>query len=130
LLANKIELEKSIEGDEDEAWPTSPPLQQLSLERINDAPVILDVGAAGTGHWSISLGLEPDDPSASKFDLACRCPQPPTFLGSRYQLSKQLSMQALGEQVQVHNEAATITATIPVRESDTYQWSYRIAPAK
>jgi hypothetical protein len=130
LFTNEIEVGKSIEGDADESWPTSPPLQQLSLERINNAPVNLDVGAAGTRHWSISLELDSDDPSAFKFDLACRCPQPHTFLGSRYQLSKQLSMLSLGEQVQVHNEGTIITASIPVRESDTYQWSYRIALAK
>ena len=76
--------ETSLSNDED--WPASPPIQQLSLEMIGGTPALLGVGQAGKSHWSISVepvqgeGLRP----ALKFDLACRCPVQPRWLGSSY----------------------------------------------
>jgi hypothetical protein len=76
----------SIEGDAAESWPPSPPLQQLSLERIDGCEVILGVGAAGIGHWSISVEstVIPEQRHAFKFDLACRCKTECDWLGSSY----------------------------------------------
>ncbi|MDC0316900.1 hypothetical protein OAM37_00095 [bacterium] len=122
------EVGNSWDGDADEAWPASPLFQQLSLERINDSPVILGVGVAGTGNWTSEhqprSGSE--HPNTFQFDLACRCPHPPTFQGRKYQLSDKLKMQALREQVRFPSEGTTATATIPVQASSTYQWSYRV----
>lgn len=70
-------------GDED--WPASPPIQQLSLESINDRPTLLGVGQAGKSHWSISI--EPIDfegEAALRFDVACRTRTDPGWLGSTY----------------------------------------------
>ena len=55
LFVDSVEAGNSIEGDAQFAWPSSPPLQQLSLEEINGSKVILGVGAAGQGHWSTKM---------------------------------------------------------------------------
>jgi len=71
-------------GDSDD-WPASPPIQELSLEKIADAEVLLGVGRAGKSHWSISVETSEIDGKASlRLDIACRCPAPPQWLGSTY----------------------------------------------
>lgn len=127
LFLEDVDVGTSIEGDTLDPWPCSPPLQQLSLEQIDEAEVILGVGAAGRGHWSISVEIDREANSAFKFDVACRCPEPPDFLGSRYRLSDNLEMQALIDEVQIEREAALVTAAAPLQTADTYRWSYRIS---
>ena len=129
FFVDDAEVGKSIEGDTEDPWPCSPPLQQLSREHINEANVILGVGAAGRGHWSISVEIDQEVTSAFKFDLACRCPEPPDFLGSQYQLADNLTLQALTGGIQVQREAALVTAAVPLKLADTYRWSYRISQA-
>ena len=70
----------------DEDWPASPPIQQLSLETIAGMPALLGVGQAGKSHWSISVETltQARSQPAIRFDLACRCPAPPDWLGSSY----------------------------------------------
>jgi hypothetical protein len=60
----------SIEGTSNDPWPASPPLQSLSLENIGSQMAILGVGAAGRGHWSISVVADEQD--SLKLELACR----------------------------------------------------------
>jgi hypothetical protein len=116
----------SIEGDADDAWPPSPPLQQLSLQEINGALVILGVGAAGRGHWSISVEVEQDaDAHFIRFDVACRSNDQPKFLGSTYRL---------GDSVEVHSseadarldvaESGCQTVQAVLGEGHTHRWSY------
>jgi len=91
---------------EQEDWPASPPVQELSIERIGDRDCLLGVGRAGKSHWSISIetlangtdeASSPAQPRtdasdssrfpagrALRFDIACRCPEPPVWLGSTY----------------------------------------------
>ncbi len=89
LFVDSVEAGNSIEGDAEDSWPSSPPLQQLSLEDINGSSVILGVGAAGRGHWSISVEIDhqSDGADAIKFELACRSKEQPPFLGSSYRLA-------------------------------------------
>src|SRR5436190_4759521 len=48
-------LLESIEGTTADDWPSSPPLQSLSVEKLPDGrPVALLVGMAGGSHWSAS----------------------------------------------------------------------------
>ena len=73
------------EGSADEAWPASPPLQQLSVETTSNSErtVALLVGMAGTAHWSASI--EPlADRRAFRFDIACRLSGPGEFFGTTY----------------------------------------------
>ncbi|MFM8251909.1 MAG: hypothetical protein ACKOBW_09975 [Planctomycetota bacterium] len=77
-------IAESWEGATDDAWPVSPPLQQLHLEdRGGGQRVALLVGMAGRGHWS--LVVEPTaDRRGFLFDAACRLSAAPTQIGSAY----------------------------------------------
>src|SRR5438045_2944877 len=77
-------LMESLNGLAEDEWPPSPPLQTLSIETLPDGrSVALLVGMAGRSHWSASI--EPVSGQAKLiFDIACRHPGPPHWLGSRY----------------------------------------------
>ncbi|MEX2558466.1 MAG: hypothetical protein WD403_01065 [Pirellulales bacterium] len=80
---------ESIEGTPGDAWPPSPPLKEIQIEReAQGGWLALLVGMAGRSHWSLSIAL---DPLASRltFDAACRLGQEPAWLGSRYRLLAQ-----------------------------------------
>src|SRR5688572_22582104 len=78
-------LLESIEGDPDDVWPSSPPLQSLSLEtRPDGRQVALLVGMAGGSHWSASIEALPNAGELA-FDIACRHTKQPAQLGSQYQ---------------------------------------------
>lgn len=65
-------LLESIEGTDEDCWPPSPALQDLSVEqRTQNRQVGLMVGMAGNSHWSMSI--ENDHTQRSLlFDVACR----------------------------------------------------------
>jgi hypothetical protein len=87
----------SIEGGADDAWPLSPPLQELHIERRGEhTRVALLVGRAGRSHWSMSVEAD-GELGALTFDVACRCTAPPDLLGSSYRLA--------GPNMEVQNEA-------------------------
>jgi hypothetical protein len=96
-------LLESVEGSADDPWPPSPPLQSLSIETLPDGrSAALLVGMAGRSHWSASI--EPDrDAPALIFDVACRHPERPLSLGSRYR-----QVSAAGERVFIHAEGADV----------------------
>lgn len=101
LLLDHTEVARSVDGDADEPWPDSPPLQQLSLEAINGQPTILGVGSAGRSHWSISV--QPESPSRGKsgirFDVAARARQPGGRLRSTYLVSESLCVEPIDAQI-------------------------------
>lgn len=79
---------RSCEADAAQAWPDSPPLQQISVETIGDGQAALAVGAAGTSHFSLSVtGSLVDGRPAIHFDVAVRTSanHSDIALGSRYQ---------------------------------------------
>ena len=119
------EVGNSIEGNGSEAWPPSPPVQQLHSQEIDGSPAILGVGAAGTGHWSISVELDGDQ--AIAFDLACRCKAAAEFLGSRYRLDGAVKIECSDSQLQATGDQLTIKAA--EQDSETHRWSYRLRPA-
>lgn len=74
----------SWEGEPDEVWPSSPPLQELHLEtRPGGRELALLVGMAGHSHWSLSAELDAAAETLT-FDVACRVRGPSGSLGSRY----------------------------------------------
>jgi hypothetical protein len=79
-------LMASLEGNDREPWPTSPPLQQLIVEpREAGRNVALLIGMAGSSHWSLSIDVD----SIGRlivFEAACRCSTQPTEMGSRYRV--------------------------------------------
>jgi hypothetical protein len=77
---------ESLEGEPDDPWPPSPPLQELHFEdRPAGQRVALLVGRAGASHWSLSVEWDPLSARFS-FDVACRVRSAPERLGSRYRL--------------------------------------------
>ena len=66
------ELLASVEGDDQEVFPPSPPLQQWALTELGGGrQAALLMGMAGRSHWSLSV--EPGTPEPLiRFDVACR----------------------------------------------------------
>ena len=78
---------QSVDRDDQEAWPPSPPLQQLLVEDRASGPVALMVGMAGTSHWSASIEQRVGS-NGFRFDVACRISSQPLRLGSSYRASQ------------------------------------------
>lgn len=79
-------LLSSLEGDSQQDWPASPPLQEIHLQEIDGRNVVMGVGMAGSAHWSIACESQTNDSSPKfVFDLACRVSEQPVWLGSSYQ---------------------------------------------
>lgn len=80
-------LLESTEGNAEQDFPPSPPLQQLHRTDLPDGRVaLLLVGMAGRSHWSVSCEVEPGQPRML-FDVACRAvPACQAALGSSYRL--------------------------------------------
>ena len=122
----------------DEDWPASPPIQQLSLESIQDRPTLLGVGQAGKSHWSISVEmLEGDTGEALRFDVACRVRSLPTWLGTTYRRTDAVASQPakLGlanESTEVNAAPDSLTCVCTIKPESvtkypaTFRWSYRI----
>lgn len=85
-LSENLVLISSLEGDDAQEWPSSPPLQDIHVQEIGGNPVAMAVGMAGTSHWSAACTLnESADEVRFHFDLACRTDGAPAWLGSSYQ---------------------------------------------
>lgn len=79
----------SLEGTPDQAWPSSPPFQEIVAENIaaGGRPALLGVGMAGKSHWSATI--EGDGfTEAVAFDIACRTAAAPALLGSAYLIAE------------------------------------------
>lgn len=76
---------RSVEGNAQQQWPASPPLQELLIETRPTGPVALLLGMAGTSHWSISVERSIEQ-TGFQFDCACRIVDPADFLGCCYNL--------------------------------------------
>lgn len=130
----------------DEDWPASPPIQQLSLESINDRPTLLGVGQAGKSHWSISVETmdRKNADAAIRFDLACRTQAIPVWLGSTYRRATSqgndrsaLSLQAdpsfpgqtiQGMSIICPTEPAGQPRSGRTSSKQTFRWCYLIVP--
>lgn len=61
----------SVEGNDQQIFPPSPPLQDMSVERRVGSQVALGVGMAGPALWSLSTSADALDGSLL-FDWACQ----------------------------------------------------------
>lgn len=136
---------ESIEGGPDDAWPPSPPFQQVHFERrVDDSTVALLVGMAGGSHWSASV--EVDAEGSLHWDIACRLAGIPERLGTSYlseataKVADEPLMIAIGDarviliardgndQVAVSNfEGRALDWRIPVSptsRAQTIRWQY------
>lgn len=78
-----IPLFVSIEGNDEEPWPESPPFQEIHMEDRKEGTVALLVGMAGESHWSAAV--EPmDEPGGIHFSVACRMKGYPMQICSHY----------------------------------------------
>ena len=127
ICLDRLVVGTSIEGDCHQSWPASPPVQQLSLEVINGVSMVLGVGGAGRGHWSISASPCRHQPGAIRFDLACRCKVVAEFLGSSYRITSPLTLSVIDGQLKKEGDVAIVTAADS--GGPTRQWSYVVAAA-
>ncbi len=67
----RIPVLESSEGSPDEAWPPSPPLQQILTQSIDGDPALLAIGMAGAGHWSTSFVLQQKNSLELVIETAC-----------------------------------------------------------
>lgn len=138
---------ESVEGTTtDDAWPPSPPLQDLHIEqRPGGVQVALLVGRAGRSHWSLSIALDASSHTIL-FDAACRTGERPLWLGSIYSClspglhtlsdcGRGLAMEMLEgiDAALLNEERGTIALPARVAEqsgNQTNRWRYRIQIGK
>jgi hypothetical protein len=138
----------SQEGTDDQAWPPSPPFQELHI-RQDGVDAALLIGRAGRSHWSASI--EPDRSQESiLFDVACRSSGNIGWLGSTYRwmgeaaatnyepgalfLSPDLRVDTLEGQARLGEEGPTrVLSIVPAwtvsGASQTVRWRYRLRRA-
>ena len=125
-------LLESIEGTAHDAWPPSPPLQNLTIEiHPGDNRVALLLGMAGDAHWSASIEATADK-AALVFDVACRHSASPGALGSRYhRLTDSKDYFSIrGDSANLSQNEGTLEIQ-PVAASTsagTTRWRYEIKP--
>ncbi len=109
---------QSIEGTSDEAWPPSPPLQNLTAQQGSTSQPLLPgrqvamlLGMAGQSHWSLAaeLVISPEGEWLI-FDLACRAAAAPQFLGSRYRLGPDARWDAETDLISLPQRSARLRA--------------------
>ena len=111
----------SEEGNSIEPWPASPPIQQLSLETINQSDVLLGVGAAGLAHWSISVERRDQ---GFFFDCACQTKSPPTWIGTTYQRLVE-GIEIISD-FECNVDSTRIAITPNGLQGSPLRWSYQI----
>ena len=76
---------QSVEGEPQEVWPDSPPLQEIVPQEIGGRKLLTGVGKAGKSHWSVVV--QPlDGEIGFEFDYACRVKEPVDWMGSTYKI--------------------------------------------
>ncbi|MCP4941183.1 MAG: hypothetical protein GY924_04285 [Planctomycetaceae bacterium] len=102
---------------------------------MNDAPVILAVGVAGTGNQKQETGnseLEnqprtcPTPAERRQIRFCYRYPQLPTSLGSRFTSQASPQCKHWKSNFKFKAREQPLLQRFPTQASDTYQWSYRI----
>ena len=129
LVAGDRVVAKSVEGTSEDDWPASPPIQQLSLEQIQDEPCVLGVGAAGRGHWSISVRvIECAATATFEFDLACRSKETPGSLASTYdRCDRSVVIEASNGTASTQHSNGNIELHPATTSSQvTHQWKYTL----
>jgi hypothetical protein len=141
----------SLEGTSDQAWPPSPPFQELHTHQSNGSiDAVLLIGRAGRGHWSASIEVDHSQ-EAVLFDIACRSSGPIDWLGNRYRCPvgqagatvAQPRVLLVGSDLQLHvlegeacvseEDRMQVLSIAPVwtasSRSQTIRWKYRISRA-
>lgn len=87
---------ESLEGDSTEAWPSSPPVQQLHLQpNPSGREMLLLTGMAGKSYWSGSITTSSDLRwTRVGLHFACRHRMPPDWLGVTYRIADGVHAEA------------------------------------
>ncbi|MEL7498735.1 MAG: hypothetical protein AAFN77_14095 [Planctomycetota bacterium] len=100
----------SLEGTDDDRFPTCPPIQDLHEHQLadtnrRDRAVVLGVGMAGKGHWSASISWEHSSQAMLRNDYACLMKDDTNgWLGSTFQVDSNWDIAALdAEQLQMQH---------------------------
>ena len=116
-------LLSSEEGNPDELWPASPPLQEFNdpfiLSDVNSGAVGIAVGATGGGYWSVGIDVSDkheEEPPAMTFDVACRVRDVPEWLGSRYKLINATHVLCGSSQMDLESELGTLSVLLEMEE--------------
>lgn len=127
---NAIPALESIEGTSKDEWPTSPPLQSLSIETLPDGRrAALLVGMAGGSHWSASV--EPiAGEAALLFDIACRHSKAPIHLGSCYRRlragERQVAIVAEGASFVERQDSVEICPAVAATTAGMTRWKFSV----
>ncbi len=88
VIGEELLLE-TIDGSDEDAWPASPPLQQLHQQQLPSGAAVFGVGAAGTTHWSASFSIR--EPGLVWLEYAARVRREwnrsGEWLGGRFRLA-------------------------------------------
>jgi len=108
-----VALLESIEGEDSDPWPPSPPWQETHLDQHAAAgPVLMLLGRAGTSHWSASVELAG---SFAVFDCACRVKAAPQRLGQRYRLLFDAEVRSRDGELAIDGEPLALGERLLVR---------------
>jgi len=87
----------TVEGTGQQAWPPSPPLQQLHEHQTPAGNLaVLGVGMAGTSHWSLAMEAGADQPSLC-CDVACCVKEVPDDLAVTWELGENVAVNTDSE---------------------------------
>lgn len=125
---------QSLEGNDQEDFPPSPPLQDMSVEQRLGSQVALGVGMAGSAMWSLSAEAHAED-GGLLFDWACQTrgadiwPKNCYFLPDGDPAAKATSSQVVlhrwcgpeGPPIEVVLELRQTPATLPLGYKTTNQ---------
>ncbi len=108
---------ESVEGNADEPWPTSPPMQQMVEESFSPSanPVLLGVGLSGNGHWSTAI--ETQLAHGLKFDIACKNSKGATRFGSEYRVLAKAERGIEGGAISLQRDTTAGKATVEIAVS-------------
>ena len=126
-VGQRVVLAESVEGEADDDWPASPPLQNLSIETLSEGrSAAFLVGMAGGSHWSASVESIGE---TIVFDVACRHGDSPGRLGSCYQLLETGALQffdAGDTAIEIEADNAVIQPCTRPAQRGTTRWRYAV----
>lgn len=117
-----VPIISSLEGTEDDMFPTSPGLVDLHRQE----KILFLTGATSICHWSLSVQAK-HAPSLV-FEVACRPKAQPTWLGSTYEVLHPSAQATLLSQSNLWSSSHQIRISpvgeIPLKFPSTLQWNY------
>lgn len=107
------DLLRSAEGDSQQLWPPSAPLQEvIPQENAEVGCYLAGIGRAGLSTWSVIAAVCEDEETGRpgfEFDFACRIKSDPAWLGSTFELQSEAAFQQDAE-IAIPGDDANIVA--------------------